>query len=64
MHIKLFGEEVVPAESDAQFPDLDDKVFYCTALAGGAQLVTGNMKHYPHADFVVSPAQFCEIAGI
>ena len=64
MHIKLFGKEVVPAESDAQFPDPDDKVFFCTALAGDAHLVTGNMKHYPKADFIVTPAQFCEIVGI
>ena len=64
MHIKLFGKEVVPAESDAQFPDPDDKVFFCTALAGAANLVTGNMKHYPKADFIVTPAQFCEIVGI
>ena len=64
VHIKLSGEEATPIESDALFPDIDDKVFFCTALAGDAHLVTGNMKHYPRADFVVSPAQFCEIAGI
>ena len=64
MHIKLFGKEVVPAESDAHFPDLDDKVFFCTALAGEAHLVTGNMKHYPKADYIVTPAQFCDIVGI
>ena len=64
IHIKLFGKEVVPAESDAQFPDPDDKVFFCTALAGDAHLVTGNMKYYPKADFIVTPAQFCEIVGI
>lgn len=63
-HIKLFGKEVVPAESDAHFPDIDDRVFYCTALAGDAHLVTGNMRHYPKADFVVTPSQFCDIAGI
>ena len=27
-------------------------------------LVTGNMKHYPPADFVVTPAEFCDILGI
>jgi len=64
VHIKLFGKEVVPAESDAHFPDLDDKVFYCTALTGDAHLVTGNMRHYPRADFIVTPSQFCDIVGI
>jgi len=26
--------------------------------------VTGNAKHYPPADFIVSPAEFCDILGI
>ena len=64
MHIKLFGKEVVPTDSGETFPDPDDKVFFCTALAGASNLVTGNMRHYPKADFVVTPAQFCELAGI
>ena len=62
--IEQAGIMIHPADSDAHFPDLDDKVFFCTALAGKAHLVTGNMKHYPRADFIVTPAQFCEIAGI
>ena len=63
-HIVAKGELAEPADIDEHFPDPKDKVFYCTALAGEAHLVTGNMKHYPRADFVVSPAQFCDIAGI
>ena len=63
-HIVAKGELAEPADIDAHFPDPKDKVFYCTAFAGDAHLVTGNMKHYPRADFVVSPAQFCDIAGI
>lgn len=62
--IEQSGEKVQPADSAADFPDPDDRVFYCTALAGDAHLVTGNMKHYPKADFVVTPSQFCDIAGI
>lgn len=62
--IEQAGVVIHPVESDAHFTDLDDNVFFCTALAGEAHLVTGNMRHYPRADFVVSPAQFCEIAGI
>ena len=62
--IKEIGEAVSPIVSEEDFPDLDDKVFFCTALAGDAQLVTGNIKHYPTAELVVTPAQFCEIAGI
>ena len=62
--IKEVGEAVSPIVSEEDFPDPDDKVFFCTALAGDAQLVTGNIKHYPTAELVVTPAQFCEIAGI
>ena len=62
--IKEIGEAVSPVASEEDFPDPDDKVFFCTALAGDAQLVTGNAKHYPSAEFVVTPTQFCEIAGI
>ena len=62
--IKEIGEAVSPIDSEEDFPDLDDKVFFCTALAGEAKLVTGNIKHYPPAELVVTPAQFCEIAGI
>ena len=62
--IKEIGEAVSPIASEEDFPDPDDKVFFCTALAGDAQLVTGNIKHYPTAELVVTPAQFCEIAGI
>ena len=56
-----------PTESAAHCPDPDDKVFFCTALAANADnalLVTGNAKHYPPADFVVSPTEFCDILGI
>ena len=66
-HIVTHGELVEPTESAAHFPDPDDKVFFCTALAANAEnslLVTGNAKHYPPADFVVSPTEFCDILGI
>ena len=62
--IKEIGEAVSPVASEKDFPDPDDKVFFCTALAGDAKLVTGNIKHYPPAELVVTPAQFCEITGI
>ena len=61
------GELVVPAPSDADFPDPSDKVFFCTTMSKRADeslLVTGNAKHYPPVDFIVSPAEFCQILGI
>ena len=65
MDIGLFFD---PVHSNDPMPDEADRVFYEIALAGrngnDAHLVTGNMKHYPKADFVVTPAQFCELLGI
>ena len=61
------GLPIVPAESDEAFPDPDDKIFYCVAQAesdDGAKLVTGNLRHYPTAAFVVSPAEFCVLIGV
>ena len=66
-HIVAHGELLKPSESAAYFPDPDDKVFFCTALSAAAYdplLVTGNQKHYPPVDFVVSPSEFCDILGI
>ena len=66
--IRIYGREVTPAEPDTEdFPDLDDKVFYCVALAAqddDAVLVTGNAKHFPPAAFVISPAEFVERVGL
>ena len=56
------GRSVSPTEPDTEtFPDPDDKIFYCVALAAqydSAFLVTGNTRHYPSAPFVVTPAEF------
>jgi putative PIN family toxin of toxin-antitoxin system len=56
------GRSVIPAEPKGEkFPDPDDKVFYCTVLAAlgdGAVLVTGNKRHFPDADFVLTPSEF------
>ena len=57
-----------PVSSEEPIPDEKDRVFFEVTLAGRSQsdahLVTGNMKHYPPASFVVTPAQFCELLGI
>ena len=65
-HIKDCGVEIVPVEpsGDIVFPDDDDKVFYCAALAAqseGAVLVTGNKRHFPAADFVLTPSEFVSL---
>ncbi len=65
--IVSIGELVEPTDSGEAFPDPDDKVFYCVALAKldeDAKLVTGNARHYPKSSFVVTPAAFCDLIGI
>lgn len=65
--VRLMGACIEPKDSDEAFPDPDDKVFYCVALAKadeGAKLVTGNARHYPASAIVISPAQFCELIGV
>ncbi len=66
-HIVAHGQLVEPVDSDEHFPDKDDKVFFCTAVSAAEDdplLVTGNAKHYPPVDFIVSPVEFCDLLGI
>lgn len=61
------GEFAESTDSDEEFPDLSDKVFYCAALSkadDGAKLVTGNGRHFPVSPIVVTPAEFCRILGV
>ncbi len=44
--------------------DADDLIFYEVAMEkrdDDAYLVTGNQKHYPIRDFIVTPAEMIEI---
>lgn len=48
-------------------PDPKDVVFYNVVLAQrdkDAHLVTGNIKHFPVCDFVVTPREFLEIVDL
>lgn len=50
--------------SGTTLPDPKDVVFYNVVLArrdNGAYLVTGNIKHFPVCEFVVTPREFLEI---
>lgn len=66
--IREQAEPLRPIHADAAMPDEDDRVFFEVALAGrdahDSRLVTGNLKDYPKADFVVSPSQFCIQVGL
>ena len=61
--IEKNGVCVQPEISDIPLPDESDRIFYDTAKAVNAYLVTGNLKHYPEESQIVTPARFVEIFG-
>ena len=56
--MKEFGETVIPEKSDVPLSDETDRVFYDTAKASGATLITGNIKDYPNEPFIQTPAEY------
>ena len=61
--MKKIGILIEPSKSDIPMPDESDRIFYDTAKAVNAYLVTGNLKHYPEESQIVTPARFVEIFG-
>ena len=62
--VQQFGVEVIPKPTGEILIDMDDLVFYEVAMEkreDDAYLVTGNQKHYPVRDFIVTPAEMLEI---
>ena len=60
--MKSDGEASNRVPSDEVFPDPKDVVFYEVALSKeDSFLVTGNIKHFPKVDLVVTPAEMMEI---
>ncbi|MCM1135416.1 MAG: putative toxin-antitoxin system toxin component, PIN family [Clostridium sp.] len=62
--VKKFGVEVFPQPTDEILIDMDDLIFYEVAMEKrkeDAYLVTGNQKHYPIRDFIVTPAEMMKI---
>jgi putative PIN family toxin of toxin-antitoxin system len=62
--VKQYGIEVFPQPTGEILIDMDDLIFYEVAMekkADEAYLVTGNQKHYPIKDFIVTPAEMMEI---
>ena len=53
-----------PQPTGAILIDMDDLIFYEVAMDkrdNGAYLVTGNQKHYPFRDFIVTPTEMMAI---
>ena len=61
--IQKYGVCIQPEASDIPMPDESDRIFYDTAKAVNAYLVTGNLKHYPEESQIVTPVRFVEIFG-
>lgn len=62
--IKQYGVEVFPQPTGAILIDMDDLIFYEVAMDkrdNGAYLVTGNQKHYPFRDFIITPTEMMAI---
>lgn len=62
--VRHFGIQANPIQTDETFPDLDDRIFYEVAMAkrdDGAYLITGNKRHYPEKQYVVSPAEIMQL---
>ena len=59
-----FGIEVFPQPTGEILTDMDDLIFYEVVMEkrdDDAYLVTGNQKHYPIRDFIVTPAEMMAI---
>ena len=62
--IVKYGVEVFPKPTGEMLIDMDDLIFYEVAMEkreDDSYLVTGNQKHYPIRDFIVTPAEMLEI---
>lgn len=62
--IRQYGVEVFPKPTGEIFIDEDDIIFYEVAMEKRdeeAYLITGNLKHYPVRNFIVTPAEMLKI---
>lgn len=62
--VRQYGVEVFPQPTGEVLIDMDELVFYEVAMEkrdDDAYLVTGNRKHYPFRDFIVTPAEMIKI---
>ncbi len=63
--ITKYGIEVFPKPTGEILVDMDDLIFYEVAMEkrkdDDSYLVTGNQKHYPVRDFIVTPAEMIAI---
>ena len=62
--IVKYGVEVFPKPTGEILIDMDDLIFYEVTMEkrdDDSYLVTGNQKHYPVRDFIVTPSEMMDI---
>ena len=63
--IREFGLAISPSPTGEILPDMDDLVFYEVVMEKrndeDAYLITGNIRHFPRREFIVTPAEMMEI---
>lgn len=62
--IRQFGLAVNPSPTGEILVDMDDLVFYEIVMEkknDNAYLITGNIRHFPKRDFIVTPSEMLEI---
>ena len=60
-YIKSDGIFVIAEPIKLKFEDEDDKKFLEVAISGNAEyLITGNKRHFPTNDIIVTPREFIE----
>ena len=58
--ITKMGIMIDPVTSNVPLPDESDRIFYDTAKESESILITGNAKHYPKEDSIITPSQFLD----
>ena len=62
--IRQFGLAVNPSPTGETLVDMEDIVFYEVVMEkreDNAYLITGNIRHFPARDFIVTPAEMMKI---
>ncbi|MDR3281197.1 MAG: putative toxin-antitoxin system toxin component, PIN family [Synergistaceae bacterium] len=58
--LEEFGRLKTLKASTVLLPDETDRVFYDAAKVADAFLVTGNLRHYPEEEFIITPRELME----
>ena len=63
-HIKRRGIFLTPTKTEEKFTDISDAIFYEIVMTAReeteAYLITGNSKHYPAKEFVLTPREMLD----